>query len=350
MKSRIRRSLYSTGLALALLIIGSGLVWAYGTCAFESASAGKLYSCYFSRINTIAEKRGVPAALEYVRFVVYPNNGYAMVHVLLHRVGDLAFYENANVAQMSSYLLPYQNLIQDRLLLGGFDGFIHGYVTEYMESQKDKIPATMKYLCGGGLQIPTVTTDPGLCYHMLGHALMHASGNELDTALGLCDTASTTVTREGCYYGTFMEDSFLYNAQYHEESSRPDSIGPSMKGVCDRFTGERETYCDMYVGESYLARHPDDTAGAFRECESLKQNQSNCVSRLGNILIASFAHNASDIKTMCDKYASPIYQRYCISSAQESLQAGLGIQSRLSFATYMDNLLHAFGLSVLALK
>lgn len=328
---RRRRVWFYVGGGVALAI-GLVLLWGYGTCKFVPNTFGDRYGCYLDRVNLILRFEGATPALEYVRTVVYPGNGYAMVHVLLHTVGEYAYYESGgDIMNMYYYLLPYLQLMNNANFydgFDGFDGFVHGFMTEYLTGQTDPIPVTMQKLCMGKTKVPGIPIGMFDCYHMLGHGIMHATANDLPTALEYCDTAGNKTAIEGCYYGSFMEDSFLYDPDYHEESPRPDSVGTSMKDVCAQFTGQRAISCDTFVGESYFVGHPRDIAGAFNECQSLAANQDVCIGRLAGVLVASLSRNFGDAQALCEQYASAAYRDTCISSASATIEAGFGIPTQ----------------------
>ena len=314
-----RISWRTCGIVCSLLLLILAGLYGYGSCIIRFDNSPIAHGCYKKNIDRLGHQRGLPFAVNYVRDVVYPAHGYSLVHFMLHYVGELAFQENPDIHSLHAFLEPYSG----EMLHGGFDGIAHGYITTYMSFQKQPLEKTARDICESDADIPGVTGDDFTCYHTLGHALMHGSGNVLEDALNLCDVvASSDDKRNACYYGVFMENGFLYYAPYHPDSPRPDVSGTSMRGVCERFSGDRARLCEIFVGDSFLSRPPHDIAGAFSACVGLRWHP-NCAERLGSMTIASLSRNLDEARTICTQYTNDdISNTHCLIGAGAGLREG----------------------------
>ena len=331
-------------IGLVFLLAGLFTFSEYITCRFSDDSFDHVYACYSAHISELSKKEGVASALVYVKEVVYPHNGYSTVHILLHHLGEAAYEENDDPSSINAYLSPHADFFKNDQFLNGFDGFVHGYLAEYITSQEKPLPTVMRDICEGSLKISHITTDTYACYHTLGHALMHAVGNRTSIALSLCDTAPEGLAQSACYVGAFMEDTFLYDPHYHENSPRPDVSGPSLLTLCSDFVGVKAEKCAQQVGDSYLTMHHTDAKGAFIECEKLPQNKDICVQELGTIIMASFSQNKEDVATLCKKYAQESQINVCENAALSGLHTGFGVHPHQSFSDRFSSFLYSLTL------
>ncbi|MBI2048607.1 MAG: hypothetical protein HYT30_01640 [Parcubacteria group bacterium] len=292
--------------------------------------------CYEKHIDELARKQGVAASLWYVRDVIYPAHGYSLVHFLLHHIGELAYQENPHIESLSTYLQPFTDVaLREGEFMHGFDGLAHGYITAYIAASERPQPEMIKSICESEVVIPGVTTNTFTCYHTLGHALMFAHNNSLTKTLDICDTLADTA-RQGCYFGTFMENGFLYLDTYHPDAPRPDATGVSMKHVCEKFSGDHRRACEVFVGDSYLAGPSHDLAGAFEECGMVQEHYA-CAERVGSITIASLSKNMDDARALCSTYATnPVTHVYCVAGAERGLREGMGILQQSFFSEALD--------------
>lgn len=285
------------------------------------------YTCYGTEVNKIISQKGVASAMEYVHRVVLPTNGYSIVHIVLHSVGEAAYFEQKkDLTKTLSYMRPYTKYARDGQYLNGFDGFYHGAITAYFFDNKDSelLQSLVAKVCEGQVTIPGIGAGTFECYHTVGHALMNALGNKLQLALASCDQQPSQTAQAGCYYGVFMENSFLYSSSYHPGLPRPDVEGSSMVSVCARFESEKNYYCSHFVGQVYLTTHPGDMKGAFDECKKLKTYNTFCIQRLGVMFIPS--HYKGDYSKMiktCD-YAGTQYVSICKAAVDQGVKLGFG--------------------------
>ena len=309
---------------IVVLSIALAWTWNWSACAFAKTPSEK-YGCYVSRVNHIVTEDGVAAGLAYVRYAIYPSNGYAMVHVVLHEVGESAYESGASIDDAKQYLSPYTALMERNHLMGGFDGFLHGYLSSYFVEDRRPLPERIATLCGGGVSIPGITDDTFRCYHAVGHALMHAEFNVLAQVIVDCNTLTLPAALKGCLYGAFMEDSFLYDPQYHHEASRPDVRGTSLRGICETYTGVEASSCDSFVGESYMTGG-GDLAGAFAECAQVGgDGEKLCIARLGAVAAATSISDHADVVALCRQNATEAQQILCQSSIRTGISGALGI-------------------------
>ena len=311
-------------------------------------SAKDVPVCFGKKINKKLVGEGVAPTLKYVNDVVLPENGYSVVHVLLHLAGEYAYIKENSLAKTFEYMEPYAKYSKNGEYLNGFDGFYHGAITMFFELNKEKdIDELIAEICEKGLVIPgNITSNPFECYHAIGHALMHAKGNNLDEALEVCDQQKGEIKQNGCYYGVFMENAFLYAPTYHPDGQRDTALGNSMAGLCRLYSEKRAHYCAQFVGQSYLAGYPKDIKGAFVECAKVPQEYGICVHRLGVMFIpGQFVGDRKKMKEACD-LAAPAYRHICMNAVEQGIILGFGgekakeeMRRRSSLIDFVRNIL-----------
>ena len=335
-------------ITLAICIVGIvvlvSLLWVHDTCSFQHLEYKQAYGCYSERVERITERYGIPAALAYVKDVIYPVNGYSMVHQIMHELGDRAFSSDQKLDALNMYLSPYKDLVRGVPPYTGFDGFVHGFLVDYMTSRKKPLPDQMEEICSTKNSIIGIPKNLIECYHMVGHVIMHEVGNKVDTALKYCDALQNESEKDACYTGTFMEDYFLYDPFFHQGAPRPDAEGPSMYNLCAHYTGTKLYYCDMYVGVSF-SLSSNDLGGAFAECGKLSQNNTSCAAHIGTFVVASLSRSVSQAEDICNRYATPAYKESCISAASGSLKAGFGVPPPQSLSISLGNFLQVLSFS-----
>lgn len=286
------------------------------------------YACYGKQMQTILKTKGVDASIQYIKSVVMVSNGYSVSHVLFHAVGETAYYkQDRDIKRTVAYLKPYLASIdtQDEHL-NGFDGFYHGAISTYFEDRLHEVPLPklISNICSDSFEIPGISSNSFECYHTIGHGTMHALGNKLNDSIKICAELDNAVAQEGCYYGVFMEESFLFSPLYHKGMERPDVKGNSLIAVCNSFSGVQSASCSHFAGQVYLTTHPSDIKGAFDECKKLTNSVPSCIVRLGVVFIPS--HHYGDyekMKQICG-YAGEIYKSTCIDAVNQGVRMGFG--------------------------
>lgn len=303
-------------LGVLLVTCGVLFLWGYGTCAFAKNTDESLRTCYAVRLYTLIDTRGAATGLAYTRYVIYPANLPGVAHTYLHMVGAAAYHEDPDLHAIATYMAPYADMLTQPTFTNSFDGFIHGYVSEYLFFSSTSLSETMTAICNGGDLVPGFPGMDSNCYHAVGHGAMYAVGNELDEALDLCDSLPTREATQHCYGGVFMENEFLLNPTYHPQIPRPASYEYSSPAMCARFAHDRLDACSKYVGVTFLLLHPDDVAGAFAECHLLPHTEAICVQHLGAIEIGNRAIDLDTAKEMCSAHVAPPLDRVCLEGAQ----------------------------------
>lgn len=285
------------------------------------------YICYGIQTQRILKTEGVDAAIRYVRSVILVNHGYNLAHILMHAVGEATYYkENRDIGKTVAYLKPHLTSIDDReAFINGYDGFYHGAISAYFADRlhEESLPKLISNICGGSIIVPGITSHSFVCYHAVGHGVMHALGNKLGEAIKVCAELDNELAQQGCYFGIFMEESFLYAPIYHKGAARPDVKGSSLLSVCKPLTGAKVEYCTFFVGQVYLTTHPSDLRGAFKECKKLKNFVRPCMMRLAFAYIPQIdPGDYNKLIQICD-YAGTEYRSECISYMNQELQTGM---------------------------
>jgi len=303
-------------------------MWAKQECFFPAND----FYCYREAAARILTEDGVAPALSYVGERVSPRTGYAFAHLILHDIGEYAYGMSGDLDEALAQLERYRTSAPPDKDLLPFDGFVHGVVSSYFLASGDPhtYPRLMQEICQSSRSMPGVTRSEASCHHALGHGLVHASANRIAPALTACVTAGTTTAREGCYYGAFMELSFLYLPGYHPGAPRPDSKDASLKELCVNLSEDARPHCMHFVGQSYLHAHPKDFDGAFAECAGLGEFDEICAKRLGQVMVTNYVRDEHEAQVFCKRYAG-LLEDVCFDAAREAIDLGFGRESNSFF-------------------
>ncbi len=326
------RRIYIYILAICIILATGAAISVRALSEATCASHAYSYDCFLKHVNAIINDDGAAESLPYVTDFVFPHLGYWQVHMIMHYVGEAAYRKEGDIGKTLAYLQPYGDFTSEGEFLGGFDGFIHGAVSSYFDdaSLGTSYPERMQHICGGGLSIGGFTSDEYTCYHAIGHALMYVSGNKASAATALCDSAPSDTAKAGCYYGVFMEDSFLFWPPYHVGVPRPDTAVPSMIDICKTYTGSKARECDQFIGQTYLTIHASkpDMHVAAKECERLSQDRDLCIERMATLFLPPLVNGSKTPARVCAANLDPAYQTLCIDSVQRGIELGFGVRTK----------------------
>lgn len=331
----VRRFLAAIALVSLIVFGGTYYLYRHATCADENYTM----TCFLARSDGIIKHYGAKAAFPYVTDVILPRAGYATAHVVMHTIGEHAYFEEGEIFRTLAYLEPYEAYTSQEEFLGGFDGFVHGSVTAYYDDVSDGRSKSerMIYLCEGS-EVKNITTNTRGCYHAIGHAVMYSSGNKIDDAVPICKSALTEEAQNGCYYGAFMENTFLFWTGYHPGIPRPDAMGTSSIPVCGRFTGAVASECHRFVGQTYLAIRlaetddlsAEDMLDATKECDLLSDTDGRdlCLKRLAALFLPPYVSGSWSEEGVCRALFPAHHQKICLFALKDGLRRNFGVDRK----------------------
>jgi hypothetical protein len=311
-------------------------MWNRATC--WSTRELDQYNCFLERSTAIGQRHGVEAVLPYATDVMFPRMGYWQLHMIMHTIGEMAYLQKNDIFATLALLQPYEDYTREPEFLGGFDGFVHGAVTSYFGDVADarSYPERMRYICEGS-EIQNITTNVHGCYHTLGHALMYANGNSVDAAIQLCKSAPSKIAQDACYYGVFMEDSFLFWPEYHVGIPRPDAEGSSLAPVCDRYDGSIAFECRKFIGQTYISlrfigttrpAEAGDMIAAVNECERFSPDNPGCMSRLAALYLPPYVGGLATPERVCALTFPEPHRDLCVEALNDGLRRGFGVREK----------------------
>ena len=321
-----KRAAVTTVITLSIL----GALWYVLAPKTDSCVSDKnIRWCFIEKTRVIAETKGVPEALAFVKNTVAPNTNYGTVHLSLHYVGYQAYKDAGNLKDALAYI-PSDSMTQEDFLF--YNGIQHGIFERYLEIHGNSVStATLsKEACGDYASIANLDSEPSEatriaaaeCYHSLGHALMFANENDIGKSLLKCDTFAYPWMKEWCYHGVFMENYYLYIPGYSHGITEPSAQEPSILAMCKSLNQKYQPQCDMFVSWVYLYTHPEDFAGAFAECATLGHESARiCVARAGRFYVPS--HSKGDFKDMVAVCAQAgAFEEECLEGSAIGLNEG----------------------------
>ena len=171
------------------------------------------FACFKGYIFKYEQTAGILPAQEFIFFAekegIITNNE---CHNLGHALGDKIIRDGASAEEALETFLP--------LCTNGYaHGAIYALLNNKVGHDTRSTPEDIAAIC-------LSKKDPasGGCLHGLGHSLVSLYGNNIFSALDLCDKIknSDQHDRDNCYDGAFMENVFDFYSWRFEENSPKD--------------------------------------------------------------------------------------------------------------------------------
>lgn len=277
------------------------------------------FKCFEQSIYRIIDTQGLEAALAYTDKVIRKKSIFGYTHMLTHTIGHMAYHKTKDYQKAISYLPP-----PEEKWAGGyeirFSGFRHGAMgalfSEYIS--EGSAHELTKIVCGEYFDIPEGTPQERSegythCFHGVGHALMMAHQNDVARSLSSCEELPNARMRDWCYYGVFMENSYLFSEGYGKQRPRPDVTGDSMAPLCLSMAEKYRRHCSLFMGGAYLAAHRNDFKGVVNDCQRIgKSYEEDCIINAARLFVTSQLQNDfSKMITTCKEFVKK-YEERCI--------------------------------------
>ena len=284
--------------------------------------------CYIQGIREIIKHEGIAAALRYADDKIRKWSTFSITHVVMHEIGYAAGYETNDFEKALSYIPKSSQHIEHYF---HYDGYQHGVFMVLFRKKKDTstIDTLIREACPRAFETrPQLSDDMRVaieqCFHAVGHALMYAFDNDPFVALPYCDSLSEGYMKKWCYFGVFMENSYLYSSFHNPEGARPYVTGNSMLPLCFKVDEKYRLECAKFAGRAYLHVERGNWKGLFRECSLFaeKKEREVCVGQGARLFIPMFYEN--DFKSMeaaCEN-DTPYLKEVCLGEVGVGIRQG----------------------------
>ena len=274
--------------------------------------------CFQQRLNEITKTNGPTAALD-VLSILHKNGKigvYVDDHQIAHEIGrKTAQYFGLNA---QAFLACTTNFNY---------GCQHGFF-EYVLGRTVSAREAASLICG------TLESDSAYspkfkfyCYHGVGHGVMMAQAYDLMSSLAVCDSLTTSIGKEGCWQGVFMEN---VNAAMREEAregvfSESDPLVPCNK-IADMYQHE----CFINHAGWLMKVFNNNVARASTSClMASTKNISACLQSIGlmvtnplwQVTLAGDSTENSPMKTswdLCLQFPKN-YRHECVFGAVDNI-------------------------------
>jgi len=181
-------------------------------------------------------------------------------------------------------------------------GYVHGILEEaslhdahFMDHPGD--------LCAN---VPA--SNAASCYHGAGHALMFASGRDIQKSLAGCRMMPNADDDSRCFEGVWME-AFWGNTEH----SGPGTLGWDLNkplDPCISSASDAKHACFIYASFGYLRTHVRDYSGAVRMCSLGGLGDADASYCLRGVGIALVAHLKAQSLEQTESYAANLSDTY----------------------------------------
>lgn len=295
------------------------------------------YHCYADRARKIAAADGFQAAFQYVNSAGREFGYHNVLHMAMHEVGRAAYRETQNLDKALQYFF---NSLDPHYFDFALEGYRHGVFQGFFASQKNSqsMDALIQRACG--MHMPTATArDPyspredvaKQCFHGVGHALMYTYGNDVFRSLAPCDRLPAPWMQNWCYYGIFMENSYLYSSLppfYEPGKPKPFAAGPGMTQLCGEVSRRQRPACARFVARSvFMGAFPqqlEEFQRGFDQCRRVDVDEyyrQLCVRDAAVLFIPPpFKSDPEKMFGICERAGS--YKGSCIEGVAAGISLG----------------------------
>lgn len=335
----------ATGCILIAMLLLAGAAWLLSAPSKTDACVGAPNSrlCFSNETGAISTEKGISEGLAFVRDVVAVQADYPTVHMSMHRVGREAYLQASDIGQALAYLPPPAVILDDFFL---YNGFQHGAFEAFFVANGGERPDKLVELACASYTVDDAPLEESIladeCLHATGHALMSFSGNDVRSALLLCDTLRAPWMQGWCAHGVFMEMYYLMDSAQPGDPPSPDVREGSILELCKTVQAKYKVSCSQFIGWSYLATHVSDFKGAFAECATLPQADARiCIARSSRLFITkTYGSDFAKMRETCEFAGT--YEKECLYGAAIGIHEGAagGALRNADFCTTLDQSLH----------
>lgn len=287
----------------------------------------ELYEYYSKRTEEIINSNGIEEALKYINETVRKNTKYGLTHMIMHIVGHEAYHKTANLKKALSYL-PDCSFTEE--CFWDFDGYQHGVFQAYFRNNKNIKPVStlMQQACSEYYNTTLLTSDnlskrliSTQCFHALGHALMDFNNNDVFKSLSDCEMLPDDVMKDRCYYGVFMENSYLQVPFYEPNAPRPLITNGTIIPICEKVKESQKFTCSNFVAWTMLLKG-EDINRSLSLCFDLEEKYRRpCISLAAKHFIPNiFKDDFPRMVDICKNLGH--YEETCIGAVAEGIRQG----------------------------
>lgn len=234
-----------------------------------TSTCAKNEECSLTQLVEVITHHGPAAALELLALLekngfIHSNDDY---HQVAHQIGR-ATAENFGINSQSFLLCPTS-----------FNyGCGHGFF-EYVLGRSASSQEAASRICGS-LDDDAAYSDKFkfYCYHGLGHGIMMAEANNLDSSLVICDSLENVSGRIGCWQGVFMQNvvSEIQGEARENVFSAQDPLAP-----CNRVAPQYRYQCYINHGGYLVGLFNYSARDAAEACLGAGDQATPCIQAIG---------------------------------------------------------------------
>lgn len=299
-------------LGSTLFVFGDALRGIQDPCA-SLTEQREIFSCRQDVVKKMLQEEGPGAAAVYIKGITEENPSGGRCHMLMHMLGFLTYEHSSDLEEVFAH--------PD--LLHCMGGFLHGSLEGYLgEHGSEGVSSTTLSVCAA-------SNDAAFgweCFHGLGHALMFIFDGDIFKSVEHCDLLPTSLAKNRCYYGAFMENSYQHHQlSYHGPSGKfikeDDPYYPcyeledQYQAQCYRFTG-RTHLLDIVSkeGKAIPSLGMEDFKSAFDACRAIpgpERYRAYCVSEVPVYIQIAYPRDFDSSRAACEQLERFDHRRLC---------------------------------------
>lgn len=289
------------------------------------------YEYYSKKTIEILNSKGIIEALKYVNETVSKNAGYGLTHMIIHIIGHEAYHKTGSLKKAMSYL-PECSFTEE--CFWDYDGYQHGVFQSFFDYNRNVKPVSelMQQACSEYYNSTLLASNnvskrliSTQCFHALGHALMSLNNNDVFRSLSDCEKLPEEIMKDRCFYGVFMENSYLQIPYYEPNAPRPFAADETIT-ICKNVKDNQKLPCSNFVAWSMLIKG-EDINKSFGLCFELEEKYRRpCVSLAAKHFIPNLLRdNFTGMIETCENLGP--YEEICIAGIAAGIrQRGAGAQ------------------------
>ncbi len=294
----------------------------------EKKFGQKTIPCYLEVVREIVKKEGIAAALTFTDKEIREKSTFSITHVAMHEIGFAAAEETNDFEKALSYIPDSGHNTEGYF---HYDGYQHGVFMVMFRKNKEKrsIKTLIREACPQAFESMRARSDHKTvaveqCFHAVGHALMYAFDNDPFVALPYCDEMPEVFMQKWCYFGVFMENSYLYSNFHNPEGMRPYVTGNSMLPLCMKVDEKYRLECAKFAGRAYMHVKDGNWRGMFAECKGFmnRKEKEVCVGQAARLFIPMFYKSDWDSMVVACVDTDAELSNICLSEVAVGIRQG----------------------------
>lgn len=263
-------------------------------------------NCYGEEFKKLAEQNGPEFSFKVLDSLHKMDPDSIGCHLIAHGIGWGSYKKEPS---------NWRTLVQNMPTICSYGG-IHGVIESYILSLPDKSlnREVIPTICG--------EAPRGNCNHIVGHLLLVQTEADVDKALDLCSVFTSSVQRNLCIPGVFMENETALNLVAHDLVPKSwfnwSLRFEELEKLCRSYAGEFAEGCWQELSHVILYKFNNDPKKTFDFCATAQvpNGAKKCKKHALQIIATLRSFDFANLEYICSipQKDDPTFENGCYSA------------------------------------